>query len=413
MKKLLIGVVALVVVGAGYYGLRDTDAEPAQAGAAAGGGRPGGGGGPGARPPMTIELAAATRTPMAEVVTVVGNLEGAATVDVASKINGRLQDVQVRIGDRVSRGQQLAQVEDREILEQVRQAEASFEVGRATIRQREADLKFAETNLDRTQNLFKRNLLPRQDMDDADARHQSAAAQLDLARAQFDQAKARLDELKITLSNAEIRSPVNGFVGKRLLDPGAFVSSNTAVVSVVDIGFVRLIANIVEKDLQRVRVGTAAEVEVDAFPGDTFRGRVARVAPVLDPATRTAQMEIEVPNGDFRLKPGMYARVRLTVATRPETLTVPVNALVDVDGRKGVFTVADGKVRTAKFNPVRTGIEDGQRVEILGGLDVGTSVVTTGASALRDGDPVQLAGARPGARSEQARERSAPRPPRT
>jgi RND family efflux transporter MFP subunit len=304
MKKLLIGVVALAVVGAGYYGLRDTDAEPAQSvGAPAGGARPGGGGGAGTRPPMTIELAAATRTPMAEVVTVVGNLEGAATVDVASKINGRLQDVRVRIGDRVSRGQQLAQVEDREILEQVRQAEASFEVGRATIRQREADLKFAQTSLDRTQNLFKRNLLPRQDMDDADARHQSAAAQLDLARAQFDQAKARLDELKITLSNTEIRSPVNGFVGKRLLDPGAFVSSNTAVVSVVDIGFVRLVANIVEKDLQRVRVATAAEVEVDAFPGDTFRGRIARVAPVLDPATRTAQMEIEVPNGDFRLKP--------------------------------------------------------------------------------------------------------------
>jgi membrane fusion protein (multidrug efflux system) len=109
----------------------------------------------------------------------------------------------------------------------------------------------------------------------------------------------------------------------------------------------------------------------------------------------------------------MYARVRLTVATRPETLTVAVNALVDVDGRKGVFTVADGKVRTAKFNPVQTGIEDGQRVEILGGLDVGTRVVTTGASALRDGDPVQLAGARPGGQSEQARERLTPRPPRT
>jgi RND family efflux transporter MFP subunit len=419
MKKLLIGAGVVALVAAGYY-LTRSDGVPAQAaggratpgGGGGGGGRSGGGG---ARPPMTIELQPASRASMAEVVTVVGNLEGAASVEVASKVSGRLQDVRVRIGDRVSRGQQLAQVEDREILEQVRQAEASYEVARATIRQREADLKFAQTNLDRTQSLFKRNLLPRQTLDDADARQQSAEAQLDLAKAQFDQARARLDELKITLSNAEIRSPVNGFVGRRLLDPGAFVSSNTAVVSVVDIEFVRLVANLVEKDLQRVRVGTAAEVEVDAFPGDTFRGRVARVAPVLDPATRTAQMEIEVPNGDFRLKPGMYARVRLTVATRAGTLTVPVNALVDVDGRKGVFVVAEGKVRTAKFNPVQTGIADGERVEILGGLDDGTRVVTTGASALRDGDPVQLAnaGTKPPGQSEQARERSGQRPPRT
>ena len=119
----------------------------------------------------------------------------------------------------------------------------------------------------------------------------------------------------------------------------------------VQIDRVRLVANVVEKDLRRVRVGSTADVEVDAFPGEIFHGRVARMAPVLDPATRTAQMEVEVPNADFRLKPGMYSRVRLTVATKPQALTVPVNAVVVVEGKRGVFQVKDGAGAGAPRKP--------------------------------------------------------------
>ncbi|MEO5823705.1 MAG: efflux RND transporter periplasmic adaptor subunit [Vicinamibacteraceae bacterium] len=351
-----------------------------------------------ARPTLTVDLGETLRGPMSDIITVVGSLEGEASVEVSSKVNGRLEDVTVRIGDRVAKGALLAKVESREIQEQVNQAQASFEVARATVRQREADLKFAQTNLDRSRSLFERQLLPRQTLDDADARHQSSQAQLELSKAQFNQAQSRLDELKITLSATDIRSPVNGFVGKRLLDPGSFVSSNTTLLSMVQIDRVRLVANVVEKDLRRVRVGSTADVEVDAFPGEIFHGRVARLAPVLDPATRTAQMEVEVPNGDFRLKPGMYSRVRLIVATKPQALTVPVNAVVTIEGRRGVFQVKDSSVagvaQEADFVPIQTGLEDGTRIEILGGLSDPARIVTTGAAALRDGDPVTIA-ARP------------------
>jgi multidrug resistance efflux pump len=136
-------------------------------------------------------------------------------VSVSPKVPGRLDSVMVRIGDRVTRSSVIAQVDDREIREQVKQAEASFQVAQATIRQREADLLFAKTNLDRSRNLFERQLLPRQTLDDAEARAQAATAQLDLAHAQFDQAQSRLEELRITLENTTILSPVDGFVGKR------------------------------------------------------------------------------------------------------------------------------------------------------------------------------------------------------
>ncbi len=157
---------------------------------------------------------------------------------------------------------------------------------------------------------------------------------------------------------------MNGFVGKRNVDPGAWASNQAPVVSVVDISSVRLVANVVEKDLRLVNVGDPARVQVDAFPGETFNGRIARVAPVLDPATRTAEIEIEVPNADFRLKPGMYARMGVTIESRNGTTLVPKAAVVDYDSKRGVFTMtAENK---AKFLPIETGIEDADRVEVRG-----------------------------------------------
>jgi membrane fusion protein, multidrug efflux system len=406
-RTIVIVAVAVVAVGGIVLYNRGGDAagDPGAGGAAGGrGGRAGG------RPPMPVEFASAKRAPVSEQILVVGNLIGAATVDVVPRVNGRLQAVNVKLGDAVKQGEIIARVEDLEIREQVRQAEATFKVSQASIRQREADLTLAKNNLDRSKNLFDRQLLPQQTFDDVDARYQAALAQLDLARAQFEASKARLDELKITLSNTQIVAPVDGFVGKRFLDPGAFASTNAPVASIVDIRTVRMVANLVERDMRRVPTGTAAIVEVDAYPGEKFKGRVSRVAPVFDPSTRTAEIEIEVANGDYRLKPGMYSRVQLTIATRTDAITIPRNALVDLEGKSGVFVAepaaAEGtrgssgtagssqpQSLTAKFTPVEVGIRDGEHIEVKGGLNDGTRVITTGASALKDGDRVVAASA--------------------
>jgi RND family efflux transporter MFP subunit len=389
MRKVVILVAAVVVAAAGFYYYKRASAATATApgGAPGAGGR---GGAPTGRAPMPVDIAAASKARLTEDVQVVGNLVGNATVQVVPKVSGRLASVRARIGDTVRQGQVIATIEDQEVREQVRQAEAAFEVSKATIRQRQADLKFAQTNLDRSKSLFDRQLVPRQTLDDADARFQAAQAQLELAQAQNAQSGARLEELRLTLGNTIIRSPVDGFVGQRFLDVGGFASTNQPVFSVVDIRLVRLVANLVERDVKRVPIGTPAVVEVDAFPGEQFTGRVGRVAPVFDPQTRTAQMEIEVPNPAGRLKPGMYARVDLRVGDKPDALSVPRNAVVDHGGARGVF-VADGQ--TARFRKVETGIQSPERVEILSGLREGERVVTTGAGALADGDRIVLPGA--------------------
>ncbi len=391
MKKAFIAIVVLAAAVAGtYYYMRSGAAAAPATGTKAG--APGAGTGRGSAALMTVDTAPATRQEVIDYVMVVGNLIGEATVDVSPRVNGRIESIAVRLGDKVAKGQVIARMDDRDVKEQVKQAEASLELSRATARQREFDMKASLTTFERQKNLYDRQLQTKQTLEDAEARYNASNAQVDVAKAQVMQTQARLDELKVTLGNTIIQSPVDGFVGKRTLDPGAFAGANTPVVSVVDISSVRLIANLVEKDFRRVVPGVEAMVEVDAFPGETFGGKVSRVSPVFDAATRTAGLEIEVPNPGYRLKPGMYARVRLTVDRRPNALTVPRNAVVDSEGRRGVFLIDDGNV--ARFNVVRTGLQDGEKVEIIEGLNDGQRVITTGAIALRNGDRVQLTGGR-------------------
>jgi RND family efflux transporter MFP subunit len=416
MRKFVVIAIVVAVVGgaAAYFGVFSGGGEAAsgpqaggrggqgapgrggQGGAGGfgggGGGFPGGPGGGGGQPrvPMTVELGAAKRGDVAAHLTVVGNLIGLQTVAIAPRTGGRLLSVNVQLGDRVRRGQVLAKVEDREIVEQVRAAEASQEVAKATIRQREADLNVAKLNFDRSKNLYERQLLAKQALDDAESRHLAAVAQLDLSTAQLSANAARLEELKINLQHTSVTSPVDGFVASRTVDPGAMVNTNTSIASVVDISRLRLVVNVVERDLRLVNTGDIAAVEVDAYPGEKFSGRIARVAPVLDPATRTAQMEVEIPNNDNRLKPGMYARINLTVEERKHTLVVPKNAVIDFENKRGVWMPS--AENRAQFAPIELGIEGTDQIEILKGLKEGDKFVTTGAAAVRNNDVLIIAG---------------------
>jgi RND family efflux transporter MFP subunit len=364
-------------------------ASPAAPGPGApGGGAPGGGMTGRGRTPMTVDTARAARHEVVDSITVVGNLIAEQTVDVVPRVAGRIENVHVKLGDRVTRGQVLAKIEDRELREQIRQAEAGLEVNRSTVTARENDLKVQENIFERFKQLAANGLTPKQQLEDAELRYNSAQSQVQVAKSQQQSTQARLDELKITLGNTTVISPLEGFVSKRNLDPGGFAGANTVIMTVVDIGTVRLVANLVEKGFNKITAGVSADVEVDTFPGEQFKGQVSRVAPVFDPATRTAAMEIEVPNPGFRLKPGSYARVRLTVERRADALTVPRNAVVDTEGKRGVFLV---DAQTARFREVQTGLSDTERVEITSGLNDGDRVVTVGALALRDGDRVVLA----------------------
>src|SRR6185503_10650895 len=180
MKRIVIiaVIVAAALAGVAFYSgmfSRDNAAQAADAQQAAPGGAPagrqGGGARGGGRGQLTVELAPVVHAEVDRELAVVGNLIGDQTVSVVPRTAGRLEEISVKLGDRVGRGQRIARIEDEEIREQVKQAEAAFEVAKATIRQREADLDLAKTNVERSRNLFQRQLLPQQTLDDAEAKY--------------------------------------------------------------------------------------------------------------------------------------------------------------------------------------------------------------------------------------------------
>jgi RND family efflux transporter MFP subunit len=414
-KVLLILVAAAVVAGGAWYWRSGDSTDAATTDAAAAGGRGGAGRGAGAagtnRTAMTVDMAPVTRQEVVDSITVVGNLIGEATVDIVPRVGGRLDAVMVKLGDRVAKGQTVAKIEDREIREQINQAQATLDVNKSNVKQREDESKLQESVLERTKATYQKGLVSKQLLDDAELRHAASISQLNVAKAQQDQTQFRIDELRITLGNTTIVSPIDGFVSRRNLDQGGFAGTNTVIMTVVDLSTVRMVGNLVEKGFRKITPGVAAIVQVDTFPGEDFAGQVSRVAPAFDPATRTAQMEIEIPNPGFRLKPGMYARVRLTVDRRPDALTVPRAAVVDLDGKRGAFLVED---QVAKFVEVKTGLSDGERIEILDGLTEGQRVVTTGALALQNNDRVAVVGADGGrGRGKGTAGKNAPAPTET
>lgn len=193
---------------------------------------------------------------------------------------------------------------------------------------------------------------------------------------------------------SEVTSPIAGVLGKLYLDKGAGVNPptmspamGTPIAMIVNMDKVKVVINIVEKDLPRVNKGQVAKITVDAYPDKIFQGTVTAFRPVVDIMSRTAKAEITIPNPGHLLRPGMFARVNLIVAEKQNVLTVPIDALLESSEEKFVFVEKDGKVEK---RTVKTGIREGKRVEINDGLKPGERLVVVGQEMLTDGMAVRV-----------------------
>jgi RND family efflux transporter MFP subunit len=214
-------------------------------------------------------------------------------------------------------------------------------------------------------------------------------AQVQLAEAQMQQAEAELRELKIRLEQTKIYSPMNGAIAARRVDEGALVSPNTPILDIVNLSTMKTQANVPERNIGKLRVGNQAIVRVDAIPDETFTGRVARIAPVLDAATRTALIEIDILNPGNRLKAEMFARIELDLGTMRNATLIPREGLVYRGQQPGVYVV-DGD--RPVFRAIETGLTRDENVEVLANLDAGTTIVGRGATMLREGDRIATGG---------------------
>ena len=339
---------------------------------------------------VSVEVTEARRGSLREDLVLTGALKPKEQVDISAKATGRVERIHFYVGDPVKAGELVAELEDDELQQQVKRAAASIGVTRALSSQREAERENAGAELDRAQKLLDDELISRQDYASVKTNLAVVEAQVELARAQTEQAEAELRELKIRLEQAKIPAPLSGFVAIRYVDEGALISPTTPILRVVNLSTMVTQANVPERNMGRLRVGNHAEIRVDALPDEVFQGRIARIAPVLDAATRSALIEIDVPNPNDFLKAEMFVRIRIDTGLTREATLIPREGLVYRGQQAGVYVVEQDR---PVFRAIETGLTRQDHVEVLANLEPGATIVGRGATMLEDGDRIRISGA--------------------
>ncbi|MBN2490049.1 MAG: efflux RND transporter periplasmic adaptor subunit [Planctomycetes bacterium] len=330
-----------------------------------------------------------------------GTLQARSSFVVAPKIAGRLERLAVNVGDRLENGQTVAWLDDDEAIQQVEQARAELDVARAAVEAERSAAIRAGREHERVRSLGDRGVASVADRDEAWARLEAATAQLKLAEAQVQQRTAALKAAEVRLSYTQVAVSWHDgggarVVAERFVDEGAMLAANTPILSVLEVEPLVAVVHVPERDYPRLSPGQDAVVVSDAHAGREFPARIARLAPFFRESSRQARIELEVPDPEAALKPGMFIRARVLLAQHEDAVVIPVDSVVRRDGKEGVF-LADEAESCARFVPVRVGIVDGLRAEVLEPALAGR-VVTLGQHLLENGTPllVSEAGSGPG-----------------
>jgi membrane fusion protein, multidrug efflux system len=340
-----------------------SDATPEGAPPAAGGapGAMGRGGGGGRGPAVTpIEIEVAQATPVARSSAVSGVLEPLRTVSVSAIVGGTVDRVRVEEGSRVRRGAVLAELDARELSAQLRSAEASLALAR-TVAQRSAALREKRVV---TEVEFERD--------------QTAAIA----------AEASVDQLRTRLSFTQVKAPIDGVIVTQAVQAGDVVSGQATLFTIAEVATLVTRFAVSELDVLRLTPGLPVTVTVDAMGGAAIEGRVRRIFPAADPATRLIPVEVALSGPQTaQLRPGFTVRARLALEAPRDVLTVPSRALAGAAAARYLFVVRGDKVER---RTVRAGEDRDGRTEIFEGVVAGDSIVTAGNALLRDGGAVRI-----------------------
>jgi membrane fusion protein (multidrug efflux system) len=308
---------------------------------------------------VPVEVAMPRRGEMRATYSGTATLEAEADAEVVAKVQGELHKLLVEEGDRVRAGDLLAVLDGRQL--------------RLEVAQVDAELAKLERDYRRQIELNAKGLV--------------AAGAFEGLKYDLDTLRAKRDLARLQLSYTEIRAPFAGVVAARNVRLGQTVQPGTAMFRVTDPAPLKAQVFVPERELQRLRTGQPAAVQVDAIPGRTFPARVSLVSPTVDARTATFKVTVEVDDATAGLKPGMFARVGIVFEHKQGALQIPRIALVETDGERSVFVVQKDLVRQRS---VTTGLTDAGNIEITGGIAEGEPVVIVGQSGLKDGNKVRV-----------------------
>ena len=388
----LLGLVAIACGGAVWYSRQAKEAAPPPVTTAA--------------EIPTVSVAAASRESLAKTLTLTAEFTPFQEVDVMAKVSGYIQKIHVDVGDSVRPGQLLATIESPEMRDDLTRAGASIQRNRADLQRAADEVKRAESGYamahltySRLANVMKSQpgLVAQQEVDDAQAKEQMAASQVAAAKSTLSTAEEQIkvseaDQTKsrTMLDYTKVVAPFDGVVTKRYADNGAMIQAGTSsrsqampVVRISQNHLLRLVLPVPESAAGLVKPGREVEVRVPALTA-SLTARVSRIADKVDTTTRTMRVEVDVPNGNGKLIPGMYAEVTLKLTGKTDALTVPTQAVkTAADGKRQVAIVSPGGV--VEIRQVQTGIESATAVEVIKGLGDGELVVVGSHSQLVSG----------------------------
>lgn len=347
------------------------------------------------RPPVAVEVDSVRFGPISEIRQLTGTVYARYQYVLAPKVAGRIIAIYKRIGDAVKSGELIARLDDAEYEQGVIEARANLKIAEASLNEALSQFELARQEKERVEMLQAKGISSPAELDAAISNYSAQESRYQLARAQVEQRQAALTAANIRLSYTRLLATQPGFIGERFVDEGALLAPNAAVVSIIGIDSVIVRTTIIERDYGFIVAGQTAEVTVDAFPGQRFTGKVSRIAPMLQEASRVAQMEVEVANDSLLLKPGMFARVLVVTASKEQTRQVPTRAIVNRAGESIVFLV-DPEEKIARLITVKTGISTAEFTEIIE-PDLEGLVVTLGQHLLDDSSPVLISARQSGA----------------
>ena len=343
----------------------------------------------------TVQLGSVTNT-----IRLTGALEAVHTVDVMPKIAGRLERLALDDGTpvleglAVTNGQVIAIIDHRDITAQLAQAKAAVETARTAVETAKVVLKDRDRERKRMEKLFAEGSTTEQQRDLAVTAYEQSVTGLAQTEAQLVQAKAAVEVIAVNLTEAFIRSPMDGVVSIKTADPGAMVNATTRIVQIIPMDELKFMLAIPGPYLHLMAVGrTAVSVYSDAVPERTFQGIISRIHPAVDPVTRTATVEIRLKNekkenGEWLLRPGLYAEGRIILDVKSNVPTLPADVALRRGPRFLAFVVKDGA--KAETRELTVGARDGNLLAIEQGLAPGEQVVIMGQHRLTDGCAVRV-----------------------
>jgi membrane fusion protein (multidrug efflux system) len=300
-----------------------------------------------------------------------GALFAKESVILSNKQDGYVSTVRVDFGDKVKKGQLLAEMEREELALQV-------DVQASALKQAEANFIRARGEYERAKELAAEQLIPQQRLDTNEADYKVADAQVYTAGKILALAKKRLRDTRIV-------SPVNGYVQERFVNPGEYKTAASKLLEVIVVDTLKLRSPVPERFAALVLIGMPLRVEVEALPGKIFEGTLTRIAARVDHKTRTLLIEAEIPNSEGKLRPGYFAHIT-GVFGEEEALFIPRTALSRFAGVERVFVVKDNAVTSRE---VKSGMADGEWIEITEGLAEDEHVAISALNRLADGMTVQ------------------------